>query len=406
MWPNLPPNVTQEMLSADFWLARAPHAEAPFATPKQIAAFNARVYERLGVPPVLALPQEVSAERVRAWVAQYSLPEAPRYGYDGRRLTAEAFRAVVMRAMPKLSARVRVRFGLTVRRAALRAWPSDAPITAEPFAYALDRAQETHVDIGQPVAAVLRSRDGRWLFALTPHYWGWLRADAVAWGAREQVAAYAEAPDFLVTVAPRGLVGTSEGGVTPQMGTRLPLLAEEETAWRVRVPVREADGALSFAEGYAPRAAGHFVRGHLPPTPRSVLAQAFKLLGEPYAWGGGRLGIFGRDCSRLVQDVYATVGVHLPRNAGQQGDVGRVLIAFSAEMAAEERRAALVERGQVGALLELPGHVMLYLGHVAGRPYVLHDTLSAPYAGVIVSTLALGAERSLLERLRRAVVVG
>ncbi len=406
MGPHLPPDVSAEMLCADFWLARAPQPDAPLATPQQIAGFNARVYERLGVPSVLALGETLDAEQVRAALAQYTLPEAPRYAYDGRPLSADVFHAAVARAVAELPARVRVRFGLTVRRAALRAWPSDAPITAKPFEYALDRAQETAVDVGQPVAAVLRSRDGRWLFALTPHYWGWLRADAVAWGTREQVAAYAEAPDFLVTVAPRGLVGTAWGGLTPQMGTRLPLLAEEEGAWRVRVPLRGAGGALTFAEGFAGRAAGHFVRGYLSPTPRNVLEQAFKLLGEPYAWGGSRLGIFGRDCSRLVRDVYATVGVHWPRNAGQQGDVGRVLVAFSPQMSEAERRAALVARGQVGALLELPGHVMLYLGAVAGRTYALHDTLSGPYAGVIVSTLGLGEERSLLARLRRAVVVG
>ena len=403
MWP-LPPHVSPEMLRADFWLARAPHPDAPIVPPERIAAFNARVGERIGVAAVLALPDEVGAEQVRAWLAQYDPPEAPRYGYDGRALSADAIRAQIARAVPELPARVRVRFGLTVRRAALRAWPSGAVLTSEPFAYALDRAQETTVDVGQPVAAVLRSRDGRWLFALTPHYWGWLRADAVAFGAREQVTQYVEAADFVMTVAPRGLVGTAEGGVTPQMGTRLPLADEAADVWRVRVPVRDADGALAFADGYAPRAAEHFVRGYLPPTPRSVLVQAFKLLGEPYAWGGARMGIFGRDCSRLTRDVYATVGVHLPRNAGQQGDVCRVLIAFAPQMDEAARRAALVERGRVGALLELRGHVMLYLGHVNGRPYVLHDTLSAPYAGVIVSTLALGEERSLLARLRRVVL--
>ncbi len=395
----LPPHVSPPMWQAEFWLERAPEADTPICSEEQLAAFNASVPERIGVPSVLALPDEVSAAQVRAWLAQYAPAESPRYDYDGQPVSAEAFRALVERAVPPLPARVRVRFGLTVRRAALRGWPSGAVLTSEPFDYALDRAQESTVDVGQPVAAVLTSSDGRWIFALTPYYWGWLRAEAVAFGAREQVAAYSEAEPFLVTVAPRGLVGTAWGGVTPQMGTRLPLLGEEADVWRVRVPTRDEAGALAFAEGYVPRAAGHFVRGYLPPTPRNVLAQAFKLLGEPYAWGGGKLGIFGRDCSRLVQDVYATVGVHLPRNVSLQGNVCRPLIVFEATMSAEERRAALVARGTIGTLLELPGHVMLYLGHVEGRPYVLHDT----FRGVIVSTLE-EREPTLLERLRRAVL--
>jgi cell wall-associated NlpC family hydrolase len=134
-----------------------------------------------------------------------------------------------------------------------------------------------------------------------------------------------------------------------------------------------------------------------------LLAQAFKLLLEPYAWGDSRLGIFGRDCSRLVRDVYATTGIIWPRNANQQEQVGNHRATFTPEMDDATRRRLIAEQVPPGALLIMPGHVMLYLGHIDGEPFAIHATSSGPYSHVIVSDLSLGQEVSLLQRLTHAV---
>ncbi len=136
------------------------------------------------------------------------------------------------------------------------------------------------------------------------------------------------------------------------------------------------------------------------------------MLGEPYAWGGMRLGRPGRDCSSFVQDVWGTAGVRLPRNTGQQEMIGQTVVAFEPFEAPEVRAARLIAQGAPGDLLLMDGHVMLYLGEVDGRPYAIHDLWqyrhpdgSLTLAGAVVVS-DLPPERSterhtLLERLTR-----
>ena len=96
--------------------------------------------------------------------------------------------------------------------------------------------------------------------------------------------------------------------------------------------------------------------------------------------------------------------MQLPRN-GNQTRACRTVVAFCDEMDADERRALLVEQVASGAVLVLPGHVMLYLGAVDGAIRV-HSALSSGFDGVIIWT-CLGAESpkgSLLSRLTSALI--
>ena len=187
------------------------------------------------------------------------------------------------------------------------------------------------------------------------------------------------------------------------MGTRLPLIGETSAIYQTLLPLAHESPIM---QGAARK--DDFAVGYLPPTRRTLFTQAFKMLGEPYAWGGSRFGIFGRDCSRFIRDVYATTGIYLPRNGGQQGQVGHATAVFTPDMDASARKTLLVDSVSPGAILQLPGHVMLYLGHVDGEPYAIHATSSAGFSEVVVSDLSLGADfpsGSLLSRLSQAVEV-
>lgn len=82
----------------------------------------------------------------------------------------------------------------------------------------------------------------------------------------------------------------------------------------------------------------------LDPTPEAVTHFALRFLETPYVWGG--VSAWGLDCSGLVQTVFRTFGVALPRDADQQSACGR-------EVAPDTVRAA--------DLLFFPGHVALAL---------------------------------------------
>jgi hypothetical protein len=405
---HLPPNVTFDMLDPAFWLARTPELDAPLLASDEITAFNARVYEILDIPPVLSLPDTLPCDVVAARMRDYlPTPTQPRYTAEGQPLEPGVFEKTLDRLIAALPDPVPVHFRLATRRAVVRAFPTLGVITAQPFEYALDRIQETTVDVGWPVAILTGDLDQPWQFCLTPLYWGWVQMDRFAMSTRADVESYVTTGPFIVTTATRGgLVILATGqALAAQMGTRLPLTGETSDIYRTLLPLVQEQEAFVM-QGAARRE--DFAVGYLPPTRRTLVTQAFKMLGEPYAWGGSRFGIFGRDCSRFIRDVYATTGILLPRNGNQQGEVGHPTAVFTPDMDASARTALLVNSVSPGAILCLPGHVMLYLGHVDGEPYAIHATSSAGFSEVVVSDLSLGADYpsgSLLSRLTQAVEV-
>ena len=163
-----------------------------------------------------------------------------------------------------------------------------------------------------------------------------------------------------------------------------------------------------------------------PLTRRAVIEEAFRLLDEPYGWGGRGGGL---DCSSFVQEVFGAFGLVLPRHSGHQARAGTFSIGLEGVTDSSVRLRLIEEAARRGVvLLQLPGHVMLYLGTTAeGVPMAIHafhefaercggeEVDGAPrevlrrVGRVDVSSLDLGAgtsRGSFLERLTRIAVIG
>ena len=83
------------------------------------------------------------------------------------------------------------------------------------------------------------------------------------------------------------------------------------------VPAKE----LKLHEGFISIAQGEGSAESISPeTTEAVIAQAEKLLGVPYLWGG--MSAKGVDCSGLVRISHIMNGILLPRNASQQINCG------------------------------------------------------------------------------------
>jgi len=137
----------------------------------------------------------------------------------------------------------------------------------------------------------------------------------------------------------------------------------------VILPTRREDGTLQARTGYLKRR--EIVAGNLSYTPRHIIEQAFEMLDTPYGWGGAN---GQQDCSQFVQEVFATVGIALPRNSSEQAQVGRLLGSSEPDDSDDKKQQAVVTQALPGvSLLHMRGHVMLYIGQVAGRPYAIHD---------------------------------
>ena len=129
------------------------------------------------------------------------------------------------------------------------------------------------------------------------------------------------------------------------------------------------------------------------------------MLNQPYGWGD----MYGeQDCSRFLQMVFATVGVILPRDSKDQAQVSSSVVDFDGKSDDAAKIAAIARAPAANTFLAMKGHIMLYLGMVDGKPYVIHDTTVSAVNRVIISDLSLGQgtpKGSLLKRLTRTVTI-
>jgi cell wall-associated NlpC family hydrolase len=384
--PTLDLSVSQpELLTPDFWVARLPH-------PQRVALSSHAVVDRnaslLRLDPSMhdlrVLPDMLDRHQVEAWMAVSKRPSATLFDANGRIVESAALDGIVDNAaINSIPARQKARFGLVVHRAALRTFPTNMRVFSTTDDTDLDRFQESALFPGTPVLIAHRSRDGAWLFVVSPAYAAWMKASAIAEGSRDQVMSYVDQrPARVITGATvRTTLTPSAPALSEQkldMGVRLPMasLADDTVvngqqsggSWAVEFPTRNADGALALQTALIPRSADTSSIP-LPLTRANTIRQAFKFLGERYGWGddGGT-----RDCSGFVSAVFASMGVILPRNTGDQSRSPVFNRLHFSKDDTKQRRAAIASL-QAGDLVYMPGHVMLVVGRISGEPYVIHD---------------------------------
>ena len=387
--------VQDAYLSPEFWIARLNGADAVVMSRAEIDAQNARLMRvDKSMHDLAALPPTLDRAQVQAWLDHMSRrPDEPLFDVRGDALSASAIDAFVANAdRDAVPEQQHTRYGLTVHRAALRSFPTLERVFDERGDTDIDRFQESALFPGTPVAIVHASRDGEWLFVVSPRYAAWVRKDAVAEGARDAVLDYAAAEPYrLVTAAKVRTVYTPEeprvSELQLDMGVRVPLVQvaggtpvngqQAYTSWPIRLPVRNADGSLSLATALLQKNADT-TGAPLPLTRANIIRQAFKFLGERYGWGHD---YNARDCSGFVSEVYRSMGVLMPRNTSDQGvSPAFDRIHFEKTDGADSRKAA-VDQLQVGDLIYIPGHVMMMIGRIDGVPYVIHDTNGGSYLG-------------------------
>ena len=376
-------------LTPEYWAARLPDADTPILDRAQIQAQNARMRTQdPHIQDIAALPAALPAAQLRASITALSRwPARTLYDVHGTAVaTAQRADIEANLALDALPAQVIPQYGLVVHRAALRTFPTRQRVFSSPGNTDIDRFQESALFPGDKVAVVHRSADGAWLFVHSERYSAWIEAQHVATGSKQVVLGYgAQGPYRVITGAAAHTAYTPEeprvSRLQLDMGVRLPVLAQwpasqpvngqqAHASWVVQLPVREADGTLALVPALLPRSQDSQA-DYLPLTPRTLLTQAYKFLGERYGWGHD---YDARDCSGFVSEIYRSAGVLLPRNTSAQG-VSPALdrVAFDDKDDALQRDRAVAAL-QVGDLVYIPGHVMMAIGHVDGRTWVIHDT--------------------------------
>ncbi|WP_109123907.1 SH3 domain-containing protein [Dyella sp. C11] len=382
------------MLAPDFWIRQSAQPDRVLLDAAEIGKHNANLFK---VDPSMhdlrAMPATLDRATVNGWINDLSqYPTRKLYDVHGQPvpegLRKELADALALDAVPEKQS---TRYGMIVQRAALRTFPTDTRVFTSNDDTDIDRFQETAEFPGTPVLIAQTSRDGRWLFVVSPRYAAWTHRENVAEGHADDVLArIGRTPRRIVTGSTVRTVFTPEQPAVSQlqldMGVAVPVLADHPAdqpvngqspyaSHVVELPIRGVDGKLGFSPALIQRNADT-QDDYLPLTEANIIRQAFKFLGERYGWGHD---YDGRDCSGFVSDVYRSLGVEMPRNTSKQAtSPGFTHQAFGDKDSHDARLKAAMAL-QVGDLVYIPGHVMMVIGKLDGAPYVIHDTGGMAY---------------------------
>ncbi len=308
-------------------------------------------------------PSRVSGGAVANLILGYAIPEGYDYTRNGVWIGQSERDAVLAnRALKNIPETVEVRYAVVTGRCDLKSFPM-----ADGFysygASGLNKAQETELSVGMPVAVLHRSADGIYLFVQAYHYAGWIPAWSCAFCGSDTFRQFAlRSPEAGITVTSSVV---TVNGVRLDMGVYLPCIGETENGYEVLLPLRGTDG--TYAETVALLSRSDAVRGRLPYTMKNFYEQAFRYLGTPYGWGGADGGV---DCSGFVCCVMRSFGIMIPRNTTEQRYYSGASTDVSAMSGSE--RAGLLASSRYPIAIHRQGHVMLYLGESDGLMWIVH----------------------------------
>lgn len=406
--PELLPGTRPEHLQPAYWLERvgAVHdLDQVLLSTDEIDRLNASLdAPRADLTPQHALGQPLDEVDMRRQLAERV--EWLRSRFDNGTYTTASGggwpRHISTAATPAFQPRIHVALGQV---------PFYCAPTAEPFVMPSgnttidrNRCSTAHA---QEAIQVLADWPGDMQLARTRYTWGWITDNAALSPAvsENHAAQFTRGP--FVTLAQ----DARAGDLTVPAGRLVPRAGERGG----KVLVGTATGVAEVAVP-----ADRLRPAPRPLTRRAVIEEGFRYVGTPYGFGD-KDG--GRDCSRLLLDVFETFGIRMPRHSSWQARAGTYGIDLTG--ASEADRQLLLDAAAAGGvvLLHLPGHIMLYLGRDAdNRPMALHalGEYKAPCADgtgetlfhvedIHVTDLELGrgtSKTALIERIDRLIVLG
>ena len=383
------PDVKPEMMYADYWI-KEEHNKV-LMTKEQIEEFNKTNRGVIKAKNKTFLPHpEDYGDTLEGKVLlpflndnAKGVPKDPgKYYLNGKPTTKEYWDELVARSnIEGVPETIKVRYAFTTKRLTVRQFPTEDRVFEKTTDRYYDSLLFSECMPYMPVVVLHESRDGDYLYVVFDSFAAWVRKDAIAfckdkedWQARQNPA------QWLVVTAREIRLGndpysSKTSNLVLPMGTRMELVpakkAPESISQRttygdyvVRVPTRGSDGNIKDEYVLIPVSDDVNV-GFLPLTPANVVRQAMKLQGDRYGWGGD---LQANDCTGITREIYRCFGILLTRT-GQSNSKGVYRIDMS--KMSDKKKLETIENLVPGSLISMPGHMMIYLGTVNGKPYVI-----------------------------------
>lgn len=368
-----------------FWIKRLANPDEIILTPSQIEKLNNTIVDNNDQMVKIADMEDIiSKEKLTNWLLEDPLLiDKKMFDRKGQAIKKSFYKKLLdnmnMETVKESNTPI---FGVITEKTDIRAFPTDASVLKSPQASGFDTFQYSAIYPPQPAALLHTTKDAKWGFFQTNFVRGWIKMDKIAFvKSKEEIMGNTATYKSLIITGSRvkvfkergkgqGAMGKEKSiiGIVP-MGTNFVLQGEDKNYWIIQFPQKGGDRLLNWISAYIEKKADAHI-GPLAYTKRNAINQAFKVLGEKYGWGG-KDGL--RDCSSFVQDVFATMGINLPRHSGQQAAVGTVLASIEESLAGETTKTAMDSAVPGITLFGFNGHIMLYLGKINDSYYTLHQ---------------------------------
>lgn len=402
---RLSPDVTAEMLNADFWISRFEEAEKVRLQPEEIfelnekamqtqrndkksILFNLKKFSPVSksdfFKQVFFEPSEIK------WFRKNALEESI---FCSEEFWCAFYDEIGLNELKDSEEFLEPKKAVCTKRTDMRIVPSNEVFSANGTDWYDDANQESSLLFNDPVIMLYRSKNEEWSFVYSEYDYGWVRSDSIALCSDtdfEKRLDFFDADASFITVTESLYIVHSDDMTAPEdgesvyrelrLGERF-LCADWNTvqdyysqerfpfcSYAVEIPFRKENGTLGTVYASVPVSAA--CTGFLPYTSKNVLTLLFKCLGEGYGWGG-KNGL--RDCSSFVMECYRCVGIQLPRNSSEQALFPAKKISLNSDFSIEYRKR-IISSAVPGALLKIPSHIMVYLGEYEGKQYVIHST--------------------------------
>ncbi len=304
--------------------------------------------------------KKLTSNEIRSLITKYKVPSLPKYTGKGEVTSEDVNIMVDNRNIDNITDKDTLTKGIIVNRANLKGFPTDVHFYDSNGVYNFDRIQETELHVNTPVLIIHESKDTKYSFVIAYNYSGWVKNEDIAIANDDDWNFFIDTDSFGIITEPLLEIDN----VLLDMSTKLPYKGVTEDGYKFTLPTKDSTGYVSKKEVIIARDKAHI--GYLPYTKNNVYIQAFKYEGIPYKWSGMDNGV---DCSSYVSNVFRTFGFMFPRNtADQNGSVGK--ITYLNNKSNDEKLSIIT--GNETSLLYQPGHVMIYLGIVEDKHFVIH----------------------------------
>ncbi|MDP2984735.1 MAG: SH3 domain-containing protein [Candidatus Latescibacter sp.] len=400
--PKVVPPATEEMQHPEFWIARLQNPDAVVLNPQQIAELNKKNLTRpydlkdvngnpfsflptvinkdntVGVQFYLENPLSMKSfpgDSLRVRLQRHSKSINFARMYDRRRMRYDELEIKEVEDRINTDAianTITPRYGILVAHTLNRALPTNEAGYGSPDGW-IDSIQSTALDAFSPVAVLHASPNADWYYARSELAFGWIPAVNVAFGSPKEIENYMNSKDFIVSLVHKVPLYSDKEfknfATDLYMGEKAKLTKKTSEGYQVVIPVRKGNASLEFITGWVKPDAKVNV-GYQSYTQRNILNTIFSLLYRPYGWADQS---YERDCCGTQRVVLRTFGILTGRWTTHELHSSDHVYAFPRNTPKEEKYKYLATCEPAITLIGNPGHIIMYIGTVDGKYFVIHQ---------------------------------